>query len=319
MFKEFLVYCLEFMLLRSLTLTFAKSLRSLRTLRLIWTQKTDFGGSARIDTTGFAIANKGYIGTGNFDPPKNDFWEYDPLTNVWVQKADFGSTPRFGADGFSISGKGYIGTGYDEDSYTKDFWEYIPNEVACSIPTSLSTVDNTSTSAKLQWDAISEAIAYQVFYKSINSSQYTVLRTPNSNLTITGLTASTKYRWKVQSVCSKSPLISSEFSDPAGFITSPIRLRVFNQTVVELYPNPVSQSATLSFFLSEESFVEIEVIDLSGRFLRVIGQKYFPAGNNEVIFSKTGLSDNCEQLLPGIYLLQLKNNNEVITKKMIVE
>jgi len=245
-----------------------------------WSQKTDFGGSARIDATAFVIANKGYIGTGNFDPPKNDFWEYDPITNMWVQKADFGGTPRFGADGFSISGKGYIGTGYDVDSYTNDFWEYTPSEVACNMPTSLSTVDITSTSAEVQWDAISEAIAYQVFYKPENSSAYIVIRSPNNDLVITGLTANTKYGWKVKSVCSKSPLITSDFSEPGEFTTSPIRLGTFDQPMFELYPNPVSQSATLSFFLSEESLLEIEITDLRRRLLRVIDEKNFPAGNN---------------------------------------
>lgn len=45
-----------------------------------WTQKADFGGGNRLWATGFAIRNKGYIGTGAFewDVYKNDFWEYSP-------------------------------------------------------------------------------------------------------------------------------------------------------------------------------------------------------------------------------------------------
>jgi hypothetical protein len=92
-----------------------------------WTQKSDFGGSARYAAVGFSIGNKGYIGTG-FDGSTyyKDFWEYDPTNNTWAQKADFDGSARYTAVGFSIGSKGYIGTGFDGSTYYKDFWEYDP-------------------------------------------------------------------------------------------------------------------------------------------------------------------------------------------------
>ena len=89
----------------------------------IWTQKADFGGTARMNAAGFSIGNKGYIGTGSYT---RDFWEYDgdpssSTYNTWTRKADFGGTARIGAVGFSIGNKGYLGTGGDDD-----FWEYTP-------------------------------------------------------------------------------------------------------------------------------------------------------------------------------------------------
>ena len=61
-----------------------------------WTQKADFGGTARYVAVGFSIGSKGYIGTGDDDLNQflKDFWEYDPATNTWTQKADFGGTAR---------------------------------------------------------------------------------------------------------------------------------------------------------------------------------------------------------------------------------
>ncbi len=48
----------------------------------VWTQKANFGGTARIGAVGFSIGNKGYIGTGmngNGQPYAfMDLWEYDP-------------------------------------------------------------------------------------------------------------------------------------------------------------------------------------------------------------------------------------------------
>ena len=100
-----------------------------------WTQKADFGGTARSEAVGFSIGSKGYIGTGcdEFSMNTKDFWEYDPLTNVWIQKANFGGQARMGAVGFSIpqSGKGYIGIGSywngTQYYYYNDFWEYDPS------------------------------------------------------------------------------------------------------------------------------------------------------------------------------------------------
>jgi len=90
-----------------------------------WTQKADFGGTARDGAVGFSIGNRGYIGTGDSSSANftNDFWEYEPATNTWTQRADFGGTARSGAVGFFIGSKGYIGTGSWD---TNDFLEYEP-------------------------------------------------------------------------------------------------------------------------------------------------------------------------------------------------
>lgn len=94
----------------------------------VWTQIADIPETAGIYGVGFAIGNKGYVGTGfneNDGNPRKDFWEYDPLINTWTRKADFAGTARHYAAGFSIGNKGYIGTGY-AGGWTKDFWEYDP-------------------------------------------------------------------------------------------------------------------------------------------------------------------------------------------------
>jgi len=93
-----------------------------------WTQKASFSGGARYATSGFSIGTKGYIGTGtDFTGGgftfRNDFWEYDQVTDSWTRKADFAGGARELAVGFSIGNRGYIGTGYG----ASDFWEYNPS------------------------------------------------------------------------------------------------------------------------------------------------------------------------------------------------
>jgi hypothetical protein len=49
-----------------------------------WTQKADFGGTARWYAVGFSIGSKGYIGTGADGSVQfvKDFWEYDPTVDT---------------------------------------------------------------------------------------------------------------------------------------------------------------------------------------------------------------------------------------------
>lgn len=103
-----------------------------------WIQKSDIGSllpdgpRGRINAVGFAIGNRGYVGTGqestltNTDGQTGDFESYDPATGSWTKRAGFGGAPRAWAAGFSIGGKGYIGTGADSTTspYRSDFWEY---------------------------------------------------------------------------------------------------------------------------------------------------------------------------------------------------
>ncbi len=80
-----------------------------------WTQKANFGGTARSGAAAFSIGDKGYLGTGSTPTVSalfKDFWEYDPAADTWTQKADFGGGERAAAGGLSINGEGYIGTGF---------------------------------------------------------------------------------------------------------------------------------------------------------------------------------------------------------------
>jgi N-acetylneuraminic acid mutarotase len=100
-----------------------------------WTQKNNFGGSARMEAVAFSIGDKGYLGTGgNYMSSTllyNDFWEYDAVADLWTQKTNFGGTGRSLAVGFSMSNKGYIGIGGDFNSQSyPDFWEFDPTDIS---------------------------------------------------------------------------------------------------------------------------------------------------------------------------------------------
>lgn len=95
----------------------------------VWTQKENFGGTARSNAIGFSIGDKGYMGCGR-DANQNflrDFWEYNPQNNTWSQKANLGFISRSSGIGFSIGDKGYAGLGISNSLQgLSDFWEYDP-------------------------------------------------------------------------------------------------------------------------------------------------------------------------------------------------
>jgi hypothetical protein len=128
----------------------------------IWTQKANFGGTARAYAAGFSIGSKGYIGAGNDGERKNDFWEYNPSTDAWTEMANFGGAARQSAVGFSIGNKGYLGTGnipnptttaFSAYYSTKDIWEYSAN--------GLSTITN-SVAPVAQCSGSSIAVPYSI-------------------------------------------------------------------------------------------------------------------------------------------------------------
>ena len=91
---------------------------------------------------GFAINNKGYVGTGSTvfninqgGTQLNDMWEYDPTANTWKQMASVPGGPRFAAIGFNIGNLGYVGTGQVADPNNpgnyisiKDFYSFDPTK-----------------------------------------------------------------------------------------------------------------------------------------------------------------------------------------------
>ena len=105
-----------------------------------WTQKADFGGSARGFSAAFSANGYGYAGTGDTttgtanNPFVADFWQYNPATNTWTQKAPFGGGVRTNATGFAIGNTGYMafGTstygipGNNAAGRHNDVWAYVP-------------------------------------------------------------------------------------------------------------------------------------------------------------------------------------------------
>jgi hypothetical protein len=85
---------------------------------------------------------------------------------------------------------------------------------ACNTPVGLTSTNVTSTSASLSWSAVQGSTSYSIQYKLSTSSTWLNAGTVvSTNLTITGLLASTSYNWQVKANC-------SAYSATASFTTT---------------------------------------------------------------------------------------------------
>ena len=88
---------------------------------------------------------------------------------------------------------------------------------SCATPTGLSTSNITSNQATLSWNVVSGANSYNVRARQTGESSWTEGKINGTSADFSGLSASTQYEWKVQSVCSSS---NSDWSNLVYFTTS---------------------------------------------------------------------------------------------------
>ena len=96
----------------------------------LWSNRTNFPGSARQGSFSFEIDNIGYVGCGSDGTNYfNDFYSYNPTTNTWNSRANYTGGQTAYLASFAIMNKGYAGCGISQDgcTYRNTFFEYNPS------------------------------------------------------------------------------------------------------------------------------------------------------------------------------------------------
>ncbi|MEL6659706.1 MAG: alpha-amylase family glycosyl hydrolase [Bacteroidota bacterium] len=97
---------------------------------------------------------------------------------------------------------------------------------------------------------------------------------------------------------------------PGGFISS-TREVLTDAFQLEVFPNPSTEQVTISFDLEAASEVQLQLIDMNGRVMSTLTEERVPAGPYQV-----GATVN---LPPGLYIVQLRANNQLQTRRLIVQ
>lgn len=92
-----------------------------------------------------------------------------------------------------------------------------PPPSSCATPSGLSATNVTSSTATLNWGAVSGATSYNVRIKAASSSMWSTGSTSATSQNVSGLAPSTQYEFQVQAVCGS---VTGNFSSSVFFTTS---------------------------------------------------------------------------------------------------
>jgi hypothetical protein len=81
--------------------------------------------------------------------------------------------------------------------------------------------------------------------------------------------------------------------------------------VLKIYPNPVSNTATVSFSIPQSGNVSFKLFDIQGRLAKTITNRILEPGEQQIVL-------NTENMKPGIYLLKMESKNYSVTKKIVI-
>lgn len=181
---------------------------------------------------------------------------------------------------------------------------------SCTVPSGLNATNITSTSATLNWSVVAGALKYQVRYKVSSSSVWTIKTVTTNSYQVTGLNPQTKYTYGVRSICSTNPKVYSAWSANKKFTTTAFRLEPTDFAAVEIYPNPTNGSSVISFGLSEQSPVLIQVYTVQGNLVTTLINSDLGEGSHT--FS---LDD--KTLLPGVNYVKIAIGNEITWRSVV--
>ena len=93
-------------------------------------------------------------------------------------------------------------------------------------------------------------------------------------------------------------------------VADPLRI-IDTFTLSPNYPNPFNPKTTIAFTLNQTQYVDLSIIDTSGRIVTTLKHAVMASGNHKITWDA---SDQAS----GIYFVQLKTANDVLTRKMIL-
>lgn len=192
----------------------------------------------------------------------------------------------------------------------------INQTIPCSNPSALFEDAITKTSSRVNWSFIPGMMQFEIWYKSQSATtwQRRFITGTSKRVNLTNLLCNTVYLWKVRSVCDSTGVNTvSAFSNIDTFTTVNClpRIKVNNSENlydITLFPNPANSYIYVT--LNEVKKCELVIVDVNGK---VVLAKMVESNSN------SSLQLNIESLLQGLYVLQLRSEGILETKKFIKE
>jgi hypothetical protein len=161
----------------------------------------------------------------------------------------------------------------------------------------------------LSWKQATGAKAYEVNYRKLGNTNWIKINTNKVNVTLTSLTPNTTYEWRVKSLCSENPIITSAYSVVDQFTTDPFKVDMSENLAmpgVVIYPVPASDYITLT--LQNAANASVIIRD-------VIGKMMYQANcSKENGTMEVDVSD----WLNGLYIVEVKTKSYSVNRKLLI-
>jgi hypothetical protein len=187
----------------------------------------------------------------------------------------------------------------------------------CTKPTNTNVTSVTSSSAVLGWDHFGgSSTTYDLRFKLQGSSWGSWVYTYGINtnqLVQNGLNPSTGYHWQVRAVCGSSANVSG-FTSYNSFSTSSNRITTGDAELalnLNVYPNPTDGMFNISFVSEEINSFEITVIDAFGKLISFEDKQDFVGEYTKSV--------DLSNYPKGIYMVQIKNQDSFVTKRIVLQ
>ncbi|ACU57585.1 InlB B-repeat-containing protein [Chitinophaga pinensis] len=78
----------------------------------------------------------------------------------------------------------------------------------------------------------------------------------------------------------------------------------------KIYPNPVVNNATISFYNSKETRVAVKIFDANGALINNVSNQRYPAGHNQI-------NVDCSRLVKAVYFIRVERNGNNETLRVV--
>ena len=105
-------------------------------------------------------------------------------------------------------------------------------------------------------------------------------------------------------------------ADESSHTVKPVRPDPGEYVLYQNMPNPFNPTTQIRFILPKQAQIEVAVYNTMGQRIRILYQGIRPKGGYYVIWN--GLDDQDQPMASGIYVVQLKAENQLYTRKMVL-
>lgn len=186
------------------------------------------------------------------------------VNNVWSTGAISQSITVKASGSYTVTVSNALGCTNTSDT-TKILYQ------TCSKPSGLAVGNITNSSAKLSWTPDTCAVGYQYEWRKKGAATWIIAQTAGNSKTITGLSSSTTYQWRVIKACRITPdtivsgyTIGPEFTTLVFETIAANALGNTKSSSFKVIPNPTIGNSTI-VISNGDKWTMIKVIDVSGK------------------------------------------------------